>query len=85
MEIKKRLGLISCSLFALSAVAYVVMLTGYDGLLFMGALLALAGLITALFSEKGLYKRIGLIGNGTLLVIVILVPTVVTTFFWNTP
>lgn len=82
---KKHLSKISFILFFVGVVAYAAMLLGNDHFLFVGVIISLIGFVAALFAEKGLYKRVGLIGNGGILFITIIIPVVVTTFFWNTP
>ncbi|MGV2622548.1 UNVERIFIED_CONTAM: hypothetical protein N8J90_15230 [Halobacillus marinus] len=82
---KRTMARISICLFALSLILYIVMLLGNDAYLLISVVLAVFGLIAGVFSEKGLYKRIGLIGNGALVIVTIVIPLIVTTFFWNTP
>ncbi|WP_273854067.1 hypothetical protein [Guptibacillus spartinae] len=82
---RRKLSAISSILFIISVVAYLTMLFGNDSLLFVGVLISVVGLVIALFSESGIYKKIGLIGNGFIIFITIIIPTIVTTFFWNTP
>ncbi|WJE15070.1 hypothetical protein QRD89_15295 [Halobacillus sp. ACCC02827] len=82
---KRTMSRISICLFALSLILYIVMLLGNDAYLLISVVLAVFGLIAGAFSEKGLYKRIGLIGNGALVVVTLVIPITVTTFFWNTP
>ncbi|TMU87269.1 hypothetical protein FGG79_03835 [Bacillus sp. BHET2] len=82
---RKKLSVISFLLFLIGAAAFIAMLLGYDRFLFAGVIISVAGFVTALFSEKGLYKRVGLFGNGGIVFVAIIVPLVVTTFFWNTP
>jgi hypothetical protein len=82
---KSKLGTISTLLFFIGLISYIAVLFGNDHFLFSGVILSALGFILALFAEKGLYKKVGLFGNGIILVIAIVIPFIVTTFFWNTP
>ncbi|TDL32086.1 hypothetical protein E2R51_12065 [Jeotgalibacillus sp. S-D1] len=66
-------------------VSYIIVLFGNDYLLLVGVILSALGFILALFAKKDMYRILGLIGNGILLFITIVIPFIVTTFFWNTP
>ncbi|MFG6147627.1 hypothetical protein [Halobacillus sp. B23F22_1] len=78
-------GIISSVLFLISLVAYTSMLFGNEIFLFTGVIVSIIGKVFALFSKKGIYRKIGLIGNGLIVLVLIIVPLIVTTFFWNTP
>lgn len=82
---KQKLARLSVLLFLLSSVAFIIMLFGNDTFLFAGAVLALVGLVMAIISERGLFRNIGLIGNGSVVMVVYILPFIVTTFFWNSP
>ncbi|MCA1054053.1 hypothetical protein LCM10_03555 [Rossellomorea aquimaris] len=82
---KKNLSLISFVLFLLAAASYLIMLFGMDKFLLAGVICSVVGLVIALFSESGIHKKIGLFGNGTFVVLTVIVPFFVTTFLWNTP
>ncbi|MGP4070330.1 hypothetical protein [Halobacillus sp. B29] len=82
---RRKLGIISTVLFLVSLVAYITMLSGNDAFLFAGVFISLLGVVFAMFSNKGPYRNIGLIGNGLIILVVIIIPFIVTTFFWNTP
>jgi uncharacterized membrane protein len=82
---KKKLSLLSFGLFLIGALFYVMMLFGRDEFLLAGVICSAAGLIIALFSERGPYKKIAIAGNGVIVCIALIMPMVVTTFFWNTP
>ncbi|WP_029333526.1 hypothetical protein [Exiguobacterium oxidotolerans] len=82
---KRILGTLSTVLFFVGLVFYIIMLFGNDNLLLSNVILSAIGFVLALFAEKGVYKKIGLIGNGLILLIAIIIPFIVTTFFWNTP
>jgi hypothetical protein len=60
-------------------------LAGKDDFLLAGVILSAIGFILALFAEKGVYKKVGLIGNGIIIFIAVIIPFIVTTFFWNEP
>ena len=83
--LKKLLGVTSAILFILGMVFYIVTLFGNDNLLLSGVAVSAFGFILALFAEKGVYKKIGLIGNAVVIVIAVVFPFIVTTFFWNEP
>ncbi|MGD6855865.1 hypothetical protein [Bacillus infantis] len=82
---KSKLGLFSTIFFLIGLLTYTAVLFGYDNLLLAGVILSAIGLILGLFAEKGRYKKIGLTGNGFILVITIIIPFIVTNFFWNRP
>ena len=82
---RKKLSVFSFILFLIGGAAYIAMLLGNDRFLFSASVISVAGLIIALFAERGLYKKIGLAGNLLIVIVTILLPFVVTTFFWNTP
>ncbi|MDC3414747.1 hypothetical protein [Terrihalobacillus insolitus] len=85
MIMKSKLGLPSTILFVFGLVYYIAVLFGNDHFLLAGVILSTLGFILALFAEKGIYKKIGLVGNGIILFITIVIPFIVTTFFWNEP
>ncbi|XXM73036.1 hypothetical protein ACQ0QQ_03820 [Lysinibacillus sphaericus] len=82
---KKKLSFLSLVLFLIGALFYVTMLFGRDEFLLAGVSCSAAGLIMALFSERGPYKKIAIAGNGVIVCIALILPVIVTTFFWNSP
>ncbi|MDX1771649.1 MAG: hypothetical protein R3328_08985 [Planococcaceae bacterium] len=82
---KSKLGVLSTILFLIGLVSYVVVLFGNDSFLSVAVISSALGFILGLFAEKGMYKKIGLIGNGVILFTTIIIPFIVTTFFWNRP
>lgn len=84
---KSKLGLLSTGLFVLGLICYVVFafLTGDNAFLFISIASSFIGFALALFAVKDLFKRVGLIGNGVVIFIAIILPFIITTFFWNTP
>lgn len=82
---KKVSGIISAILFVVGLLCYVVMLFGNDSFLLSGVIASAIGFILALFAEKGAYKGIGLIGNAIIVIVGVIFPFIVTTFFWNQP
>ncbi|MCP3032858.1 hypothetical protein LF817_16145 [Halobacillus sp. A1] len=82
---RRKLGIISTLLFLASLAAYITMLSGNDAYLFAGVVISLVGVVFAIFSEKGTYRKVGFIGNGLILIVTIMISLIVTTFFWNTP
>ncbi|KIL51513.1 hypothetical protein KP77_10250 [Jeotgalibacillus alimentarius] len=82
---KSKLGVFSTILFLIALVSYIAVLFGNDSFLLVGVILSVLGFILGLFSEKGVYRKIGLIGNGIILFVTIVIPFIVTTFFWNRP
>ncbi|MYL18616.1 hypothetical protein GLW04_01870 [Halobacillus litoralis] len=82
---RRKLGIISTVLFLVSLAAYITTLSGNDAFLFAGVVIAVLGLVFAMLSEKGTYRKIGFMGNGLILLVSIIIPFIVTTFFWNTP
>jgi hypothetical protein len=82
---KSKLGMFSILLFIFGLISYIAVLFGNDNFLFIGVILASLGFILAVFAEKGIYKAVGLFGNGIIIFITIVIPFIVTTFFWNTP
>lgn len=82
---KGKLSIFSSLLFFIGLISYIAVLFGNDNFLFIGVVLSALGFILALFAEKGLYKKVGLFGNGIIIIIAIVIPFIVTTFFWNTP
>ena len=82
---KRTFSIISFILFLVALAAYTAVFLGYDTFLLPGVIVSVVGIIVALFSEKGVYKRIGLIGNSLIVFSAVIIPMIVTTFFWNTP
>lgn len=82
---RRKSGVISTGLFLVSLAAYITMLGGHDAFLFAGVVFAGLGLVSAMFSEKGMYRKVGFIGNGLMILVTIIIPFIVTAFFWNTP
>lgn len=82
---KKTSGIISTILFVVGLICYVVILFGNDRFLIGGVIASAIGFVLALFAEKGAYKRIGLFGNAIILIVAVIFPFIVTTFFWNQP
>jgi uncharacterized protein YqgC (DUF456 family) len=83
--LKKYLTIGSFLFFLISLIIYILSFLGYDTFLLPAVIIAVIGFITALFGEKSVYRKIGLFGNGVILVVVLLIPFIVTTFFWNSP
>ncbi|WP_230980710.1 hypothetical protein [Rossellomorea arthrocnemi] len=82
---KKYLTIGSFLFFLISLIIYILSFLGYDTFLLPAVIISVIGFITALFGEKSIYRKIGLFGNGVILVVVLLIPFIVTTFFWNSP
>ncbi|MGX9134980.1 hypothetical protein ACWV26_11470 [Rummeliibacillus sp. JY-2-4R] len=82
---KSKIGLFSSILFIVGLASYIIALFGKDSYLLVGVIATAIGFLLALFAEKGVYKRIGLIGNGVIVFIGVIFPFIVTTFFWNEP
>ncbi len=82
---KKRMSMVSFILFIIGLVFYALSLFGKDAFLLPTVLMAVVGFVAALFGEKTIHRKIGLFGNGLLLVFGLLLPFLVTTFFWNKP
>ncbi|MCP3033142.1 hypothetical protein LF817_17595 [Halobacillus sp. A1] len=82
---RRKLGIVSTVLFLVSLASYITMLSGNDTFLFAGVVISLIGLGFAIFSEKGIYRKIGFIGNGLIILVAIIIPFIVTISFWNTP
>lgn len=82
---KKRLSVGSFILFIVGLVFYALALLGKDAFLLPAVIMAVVGFVAGLFGEKTIHRKIGLYGNGLLLVVGLLLPFVVTTFFWNKP
>ncbi|TMN22164.1 hypothetical protein [Lentibacillus cibarius] len=83
---KSKLGGFSTILFLIGLVSYIAIFLGNDNFLLVGGVIISAiGFILALFAEKGVYKKIGLIGNGIILFIAFVIPFIVTNFLWNRP
>ncbi|MFC4025523.1 hypothetical protein ACFOUV_17215 [Oceanobacillus longus] len=80
-----KIGVLSTVLFFVGLVSYIFVLFGNDSFLIVGVIVSVIGFILALLAEKGMYKKIGLLGNGIILFITIVFPFIVTTFFWNQP
>ncbi|MEL3971433.1 hypothetical protein AAEO50_03995 [Rossellomorea oryzaecorticis] len=82
---KRMMGKLSTVLFLLGLAAYITMLFGNDSFLLTGVILSMIGFLFALFARKSWYRRVGLFGNGLIIFTVIIMPVVITTFFWNQP
>ncbi|MEI2664182.1 hypothetical protein [Rossellomorea sp. LJF3] len=82
---KKVFSLGSFIIFLVGLVFYFLALLGKDTFLLPAVITAVIGFLAALFGEKTAYRKIGLFGNGLILVVGLLLPFVVTTFFWNKP
>lgn len=82
---KKILSIVSTVLFFIGLMSYILILFGNDNFLLVGVIASTIGFILALFAEKGVYKKVGLIGNGIIIFIAVIIPFIVTTFFWNEP
>jgi hypothetical protein len=85
IQLKKVFSIGSFTIFLIGLVFYFLTLLGNDTFLLPAVIMAGIGFVAALFGEKTIYRKIGLFGNGLILVIGILLPFVVTTFFWNKP
>ncbi|WP_421377864.1 hypothetical protein ACOJQI_11535 [Bacillus salacetis] len=82
---KKYLGLISLVLFILAATSYLTVFIGVDELLLFAVICSVVGMIVALFADGGSYRKFALFGNGAIILLSLVIPFVVTTFFWNSP
>lgn len=82
---KSKLGGLSTILFFVGIMLYGLVLLGFDKFLIGAVIVSAVGIIMASFAEKGVYKKVGGFGNGIILVITIVIPFIVTTFFWNEP
>ncbi|UOR12812.1 hypothetical protein [Halobacillus amylolyticus] len=82
---KRIFSIFSSVLFFIGLAFYIAVLFGYDTFLLGGVIVSVIGFILALFGEKDIYKKIGLIGNGLIIFVTVLIPFIVTTFFWNEP
>ncbi|MDX8365347.1 hypothetical protein [Cytobacillus sp. IB215665] len=83
---KKKLSVLSAISFIIGVITFVLMLIGIDDYLYnFGIFIIVIGLFMAMFAEKGLFRKIGLVGNGFIVFFIIIIPLIVTTFFWNTP
>ncbi|OEH91109.1 hypothetical protein [Bacillus solimangrovi] len=83
----KKLSVASVIIFLISVAIYAAVLFGYFKTLFVTALIIIPmiGLIIAIFSERGIYRKIGIIGNSLIVFVVLIMPIIVVTFFWNEP
>ncbi|MFG6117242.1 hypothetical protein ACGTN9_18980 [Halobacillus sp. MO56] len=54
---RRNLGIISAALFLISLVIYITMLFGNDSFLLAGGVTSIIGLVIALFSKKGIYRK----------------------------
>ncbi|WP_425445472.1 hypothetical protein [Virgibacillus ndiopensis] len=81
---KKMAGILSYILFLFGIASYIVIFLGNDSFLLTGVIISAIGFILALYAEKP-FKKIGLFGNGLVLLIAFIIPFIVTTFFWNEP
>lgn len=82
-----KLGVYSSVLFVLGLVCYAVFIfgKGISAFLTITIFSSFLGFTLALFAKKGSFKRLGLIGNGLVIFIAIILPFIVLTFFWNQP
>ncbi|MCR8847993.1 hypothetical protein NQ095_06200 [Rossellomorea sp. SC111] len=72
-------------IFLIGLVCYFLALLGKDTFLLPAVIMAVVGFVAGLFGEKTIQRKIGLFGNGLIIVVGVLLPFVVTTFFWNKP
>ncbi|WP_352222839.1 hypothetical protein [Bacillus sp. SM2101] len=78
--------MLSAISFIIGLITFVLMLIGIDDYLYnFGIFVSVIGLFLAMFAEKGLSRKIGLVGNSVIVLFIIIIPLIVTTFFWNTP
>ncbi|MGG4169385.1 hypothetical protein ABEW00_18235 [Rossellomorea vietnamensis] len=82
---KKVFSMASFIIFLVGLVFYLLALLGKDTFLLPAVITAVVGFLAGLFGEKTIQRKIGLIGNALILVVGLLLPFVVTTFFWNKP
>ncbi|MBE4909870.1 hypothetical protein IMZ08_17685 [Bacillus luteolus] len=82
---KSKIGGVSTVLFFVGLLLYCLAFMGNDRFLLGAVIVSAIGLILALIAGKSTYKIIGLFGNGIIIIITIVVPFLVTTFFWNHP
>ncbi|QOR64879.1 hypothetical protein IM538_13580 [Cytobacillus suaedae] len=82
---KSKVGGVSTVLFFVGLVLYIAVFIGNDRFLLGAVIVSISGFILALFADKSTYKNIGLFGNGFIIVITIVIPFMITTFFWNEP
>jgi hypothetical protein len=83
--LKKVFSMGSFIIFLIGLVFYALALLGKDAFLLPAVIMAVVGFVAGFFGEKTTHRKIGLFGNGLLLVVGLLLPFVVTTFFWNKP
>ncbi|MCK0470542.1 hypothetical protein [Halalkalibacter sp. APA_J-10(15)] len=80
---KSRLGSISINLFIVGLISSIMSIVFVVGkLLLIGAIASGAGLVLALFSEN---KKGPLISNGLLFFLIMILPFLIRTLFWNRP
>nr|WP_214480631.1 hypothetical protein [Bacillus sp. SM2101] len=80
------MSVLSAISFIIGLITFVLMLIGIDDYLYnFGIFVSVIGLFLAMFAEKGLSRKIGLVGNSVIVLFIIIIPLIVTTFFWNTP
>jgi hypothetical protein len=82
---KKRLNYISFTLFLIAAISYFTVFIGIDELLLIAAISSAFGFIIALFGDRGKVKKISIFGNAMIIFLSVIMPLVITTFFWNSP
>ncbi|QHE60507.1 hypothetical protein FHE72_05215 [Rossellomorea vietnamensis] len=82
---KKVFSIASFIIFLVGLVFYFLALLGKDTFLLPAVIMAVVGFVAGLFGEKTIHRKIGLYGNGLILVVGLLLPFVVATFFWNKP
>ncbi len=92
-KMKKKFSVISTIFFIFGwGVFLIVMLgsviLGRDNFLFVGIVIciviSLFGLVISVFSENGIYKRIGIAGNSIMSFVTIFIALVINIFFWDT-
>ncbi|RWZ58614.1 hypothetical protein EQV77_06505 [Halobacillus fulvus] len=82
---KKKTAILSIVLFGINIIFCLLTLIGYDEFLLPVAILSFTGFLVALFSKKGRYRNIGLMGNLGIVFMTLILPFIVTVFFWNSP
>ena len=82
---KPYLNSLSFLLFLVSVVSYLIMLVGVDSFLFLSLLSAAIGLAISFFGTKKPFRIFCIASNAVMVFLVIGIPFIVTTFFWNTP
>jgi hypothetical protein len=83
--LKKVFSMGSFIIFLIGLVFYALAFLGKDAFLLPAVIMAVVGFVAGLFGEKTIQRKIGLFGNGLILAVGLLLPFLVTTFFWNKP